>query len=232
MNKDRGNATISLAEPIFDTFQGEYPLLGAPIKLVRFQGCNLGSACPLDCDTKYSWKVKSDLTIKVKDIEPRSSNQVLMITGGEPFMQIDAMLELVDYWNDNFNSPIIIETNGTLIDENMLRQLHILAGEDVFISISPKTPRSFTNIFNCDIPIRSFHKQISFKLVLGDDWPPLNWVTYLVKAIENDHPVYLMPEGVTQEQLIHNLKHVEHFGRLLKDNYRLSPRMHIFLGIK
>ncbi len=227
-----GNATISLAEPIFNTIQGEHPLIGIPVKLVRFQGCNLGSACPLDCDTKYSWKVKSDLTIRVKDIEPRSSGQALMITGGEPFMQVDALIKLVDYWADNFDSPIIIETNGTLIDESILRQLHILAGSNVYISISPKTPESFTNIFNCDIPITSFCKQISFKLVLGDDWPPLNWATYLVKAIENGHSIYLMPEGQTKKELIHNLEYVEHFGRLIKDNYRLSPRIHIFLGIK
>lgn len=227
-----GNATISLAEPIFDTFQGEYPLLGAPVKIVRFQGCNLGSTCPLDCDTKYSWKIKSNLTIRVKDIKPRSSNQSLMITGGEPFMQVDAMIKLISYWADNFDNKIIIETNGTLINETILRRLYVLGGDNIFISISPKTPKSFTNIFNSDIPIASFHKQISFKLVLGDDWPPLNWATYLVKAIESNHPIYLMPEGTTQKQLIHNMKHVEHFGRLLKDNYRLSPRMHIFLGIK
>ena len=148
-------------------------------------------------------------------------------------MQNDALCALVDYWTDNYNSKIIIETNGTLIDERTLRHLHILGGDDIYISISPKTLESFTNIFNIDIPIDTFRRHISFKAVVGSQkFPTSNWEALLFKAAKNGHPIYLMPEGVTQEELIKNLKYVEKVGGVLEDNYKLSPRMHIFLGIK
>jgi len=223
---------VNLVEPVFDTYQGEHPLLGTPVKLVRFQGCNLADNCPLDCDTKHSWSLKEEFIVDVECIKPQSKHQNLMITGGEPFVQIDALFELIKHWISNFKSNIIIETNGTLITDHNLREIHSIADNRVFISVSPKNNKSFTNIFDMRIPVESFRKHISFKVVVNNFLPPLNWVNHLKYAILNNHLIYLMPEGTTPKQITQNLKYVGQFGRQLDDNYILSPRCHIFLGIK
>jgi len=223
---------INLAHELQDTWQGEYPLLGSPIKLIRFYGCNLGSTCPLDCDTKYSWGAKSDLNIDIEDIQPRSSFQNLMITGGEPFVQEEALFKLVEYWAANFKSNIIIETNGTLLTSFNLRHIYEVGDNRVYLSISPKFKETFMRVFDVKIPLGKFREKISFKLVVGKDLFPLNWAVELTRAIKEDHPIYLMPEGITSEQMSSNLDRVEQMGRLLKDRYKLSPRTHFYLGIK
>jgi len=223
---------VNLAEPICDTFQGEHPLLGSPVKLVRFQGCNLADTCPLDCDTKYSWDLKEKLVFDINHIKPQNKYQNLMITGGEPFVQADSLFELIKHWINNFESDIIIETNGTLITDQNLRKIYSLSDNRVFVSISPKNNESFTNVFDLQIPVKSFCKHISFKVVVRKDWPSASWVKHLKQAILKNHPIYLMPEGITLEQIIQNLEYVKLLGEQIEGNYRLSPRCHIFLGIK
>lgn len=224
---------MKLACKPLDTWQGEQPLLGIPIKLVRFFGCNLGEKCPLDCDTKYSWQSHiHSIKYKVEDVVPSSKYQNLMITGGEPFLQFDKIVDLIKHWFTETNeTKVIIETNGTMYDKDDLIKLLDIGGERVFISVSPKIESSFTNIFDMDIPL-FFRRQISFKLVLGKDFPPLNWAEFAQQAINNKIQVYLMPEGDNQKTMSENMEIIEFVGELLNYRYILSPRTHYYLGIQ
>lgn len=220
-----------------DTWQGEQPLLGVPVKLVRFFGCNLGEKCPLDCDTKYSWQSHiHSIKYKVEDVAPSSKYQNLMITGGEPFLQFDKMLLLIKHWftetNETNETKIIIETNGTVYDKNDLIKLFDVGGsERIFLSVSPKTENSFTNIFDMKIPLFIKH-QISFKLVLGKSFPPLNWVEFAQQVVDSEMQVYLMPEGNDQKAMIKNMETVGFIGKLLNYRYILSPRIQYYLEIQ
>lgn len=230
---------LILAETPYSTFQGEQPLLGLPIRIVRFSGCNLAGKCPLDCDTKYSWKNKVEVSLD-KVIDP-GSWRGLMITGGEPFLHKEEMFTLVRLWSDEIHSPIIIETNGTLLeyidlfnlDRIMsLRYLHQNLHQKINkinLSISPKTLESFRFL-----EYEGFSSiQTTLKVVVGSSFPPPDWYNFIMRAYRKHlASISFMPMGVTPEEIRSNLSHIEFLASKLNiDEYLLSPRMHIFLRI-
>jgi 7-carboxy-7-deazaguanine synthase len=100
---------------IFTSISGEvggFPQ-GALCTFVRLQGCNL--KCTY-CDTEKAQSGENGgyhLTTKqvAKEIKKRKMTNVV-ITGGEPLLQSEAVIDLFDELEDNFN--ISIETNGTI----------------------------------------------------------------------------------------------------------------------
>ena len=110
---------------IFYSLQGEGFHTGTPAIFVRFSGCNL--SCPF-CDTdfaSYTEMTAKEIAWQVQDYNdeqlfhgaPWISRNVLpviiVLTGGEPAMQVDTEL-LTAIRDANYNTPIHIETNGTL----------------------------------------------------------------------------------------------------------------------
>ena len=112
---------------IYKTIQGEGAQAGRTAVFVRFSGCNLwtgkeqhkGSAVCNFCDTdflgvdglnggKYS---KEELVNKINDLWGSSDNKLIVFTGGEPMLQLDAAL--VDECK-KFKFETAIETNGTI----------------------------------------------------------------------------------------------------------------------
>jgi 7-carboxy-7-deazaguanine synthase len=111
---------------MFYTLQGEGFHSGRPAVFCRFTGCNLWSGREEDrndavcwfCDTdfvgtdgqnggKYS---AQELAQKITSLYNQKSNPFVVITGGEPALQLDQ--ELVDTLHKH-NIEIAIETNGT-----------------------------------------------------------------------------------------------------------------------
>jgi 7-carboxy-7-deazaguanine synthase len=111
---------------MFYTLQGEGFHSGRPAVFCRFTGCNLWSGREEDrsdavcwfCDTdfvgtdgknggKYSAK---ELAQKIVSLYNDKANPFVVITGGEPALQLDQ--ELVDTLH-SYNIEIAIETNGT-----------------------------------------------------------------------------------------------------------------------
>lgn len=94
----------------FHTIQGEGPFAGSAAFFIRLAGCNL--QCPA-CDTEYTegavvmtvdhvvYKVRQDVSLQ----------ELIVITGGEPFRQNITPLVRQLLW-DGFN--VQIETNGVL----------------------------------------------------------------------------------------------------------------------
>ena len=116
---------------IFYSIQGEGQLVGLPSVFFRTSYCNL--RC-IWCDTPYtSWQPENkDISVEdaVAAILAYDCQQVV-ITGGEPFMQPQAVISLCQQLQQR-GLHITIETNGTLFE----------SVEADLLSISPKLANS------------------------------------------------------------------------------------------
>ena len=151
---------------IFSTVQGEGSQSGSPAVFVRFAGCNLWSGhddkrgagkgeCAAWCDTEFvggDKLSKNELIGRICD-EIKSvpmSNPLIVITGGEPTLQLSKSPELVGSmlargWR------VSIETNGTIqCDVIDLLNEH----ENGHVTVSPKRMRGGADGMN-HIQVRS-----------------------------------------------------------------------------
>ncbi|HLF65092.1 MAG TPA: 7-carboxy-7-deazaguanine synthase [Saprospiraceae bacterium] len=114
---------------IFYTIQGEGAQTGRPAIFVRFSGCNLWSGREEDranaickfCDTDFRdtngerggrYTTDEIIGIVLSLWGKRSGNPFIVMTGGEPLLQLDQ--EFVDSLHVS-GIEIAIETNGTII---------------------------------------------------------------------------------------------------------------------
>ncbi|MFH2145450.1 MAG: 7-carboxy-7-deazaguanine synthase QueE [Candidatus Omnitrophota bacterium] len=98
---------------VFFSLQGEGSYLGTPQIFIRFFGCNL--KC-IFCDTKqsgYSEYTVSGLKEKVEALTRKYNTQSLSLTGGEPLLQSDFILDFLKKTKRK-NHKIYLETNGVL----------------------------------------------------------------------------------------------------------------------
>lgn len=101
---------------IFSSLNGEVNLYhqGSQATFLRLAGCNL-SSCNW-CDTSYAlketdgkWKTIEDVASEIK----RFDNSIITITGGEPLLQEEAVMDLINYLGNSF--VFSIETNGSIV---------------------------------------------------------------------------------------------------------------------
>lgn len=121
--------TYSVKE-IFYTLQGEGANAGRPAVFCRFAGCNLWSGRESDratsvcqfCDTDFvgtdgtnggKFKQAADLVTAVEQLWPEGNykRRFVVLTGGEPIMQVDQALVDAFHARGFF---VAVETNGTL----------------------------------------------------------------------------------------------------------------------
>jgi hypothetical protein len=236
------NAELPLCESPIDTFQGEYPCLGAPVRIVRFAGCNLKKECPIPCDTIHSWSKENSIKYSIenvlKDLEPWRH---LMITGGEPFIHPESLSKLLTAYLSLREGVVVIETNGTLI-HNVSNNRFSLGTtkywvgfpqdevDRIFLSISPKADQSFLFLSE-GIPFTDV--KISVKMVIGTGFPFPRWNPFIQFWDKHSLPLYLMPEGVTKEEMLFNLPQIYQYANNLSlHNFMISPRTHILMGVK
>ena len=109
-------ATTTPGEPeIFASLQGEGPSMGKPCAFVRLSRCNL--AC-VWCDTAYTWRFEGDnrphrdgvayeraanqVTLSEEDVAARIAalgKPRLVVTGGEPLLQVPALARMLEHLN-------------------------------------------------------------------------------------------------------------------------------------
>ncbi len=93
---------------IFYSLQGEGYWTGTPVVFLRFSGCNL--KCPF-CDTDFAAATAMDLDTLIAELKKTAPDcRRIVITGGEPALQLDATL-VQRLHKEGYT--IHIETNGT-----------------------------------------------------------------------------------------------------------------------
>jgi organic radical activating enzyme len=131
-----GNPEELKVSEIFASIQGEGVSAGEPAAFLRLAGCNLHCAW---CDTKYTWDWQAfeydrevtrlsvaGVSQQLHALTPRR----LVITGGEPLIQQNAIADLLTLLSTEWF--IEVETNGTFAPEPAL-----LARVDQW-NVSPK----------------------------------------------------------------------------------------------
>ena len=215
---------------IFRSLQGEGATAGVPTVFLRLAMCNL--ACTW-CDTKYTWDWQSydvkrevvsvgvaDAIRRVEAFECRH----LVVTGGEPLMQQDALTPLVAELRDR-GFYCEVETNGTLAPSTEL------AGAVSQWNVSAKLANSGNAPERRTVPgaLKAFsglpNTYFKFVVVNPDD---AGEVCALVERfnLPKDR-VILMPEGVTPETVSTRGKWVADLSERL--GFRFSTRLHILL---
>jgi len=220
---------------IFYSLQGEGPTMGEPAVFVRTHLCNLQCSW---CDTPYTWDKDmdefwvepEDFTIKeaaelIKDAWKPKDERIqkrVVLTGGEPLIQQNALIELIDELGDNWE--VEIETNGTIMPDKRLM-------DRVRFNVSPKLDNS-ENLKRVRIKpnvIRRLSEgNTTFKFVVMHPEE--------LDEIERDFiegigipviQVILMPQGVTAEEVKMNGQRVAEYAK--EKGYRLLGRLQVDL---
>lgn len=191
---------------IFSSLQGEGAYAGVPSVFIRFAGCNL--KCPF-CDTYHEiGRPMTDEEI-IEEVK-RYPARHIVLTGGEPSLQIDA--EFIDILKRSTGKEIAIETNGT----------HPVPDNIDFVTVSPKT-----GISTPDLALKVEHAD---ELKVVDVGQPLNQY-FELSCVDGRTQMFLQPCHVENpEEFSANLQAT--IDRTMTDpRWRLSVQLHRFLNI-
>jgi 7-carboxy-7-deazaguanine synthase len=202
---ERKRGQMRLIE-IFYSIQGEGPAMGRPATFVRLAGCNL--SCQ-GCDTD----LKPGQEVSLPDVLKSIQCKRVVITGGEPTLQMGELTELIYLLHSN-GIEIHIETNGTNpIPEAILEKIH-------YAVVSPKRGSNFHLAFWAG------KENVHLKFVLGKT--PWCWTSGLledlVPAVAKER-VWIMAYGTDQD--MKGAREAWDLAMLLCVNY--SDRLHIRL---
>ncbi len=94
---------------IYQSIQGETYLAGNPTTIIRSAGCNMNCTY---CDTKYALEYGKEMNIEniLREVK-RLDWRYVMLTGGEPLMQEEALVLSKRIVEEGF--VLSIETNGS-----------------------------------------------------------------------------------------------------------------------
>jgi organic radical activating enzyme len=216
---------------IFRTLQGEGYYAGTPSVFVRFSGCNIWSGkeetreadakrhapCARFCDTVFLGTDESkgggrftakELSERVAAAWADASEPYIVMTGGEPGMQVD--YELVETLHQELGAHVAIETNGT----------RLLPTNIDWVTLSPKPP----------MDPRTANSYDEVKVLSCFD--PLPYAHFVFAGKRFIQPLDHGYKGETSEELQRD--EVEKCLAFLREHpsWRLSVQLHKVLGIE
>lgn len=228
-------AAIDDEPEIFYTLQGEGASCGRPAIFVRLSNCNLSCVW---CDTPYTWnfeKVRSDhpekysrkeqqteLTLrKIRDqINQYPDHAILVITGGEPMLQQEQIVELI-YGEDLNVDRIEIETNGTIVpDVELFDRVQFNVSLKLANSGMTEDKRLRSKAIEGYVEAKSIFK---FVVDTPEDFEEIQQILYRYN-IDNSR-VWLMPQGRTQEELNEKLSWLADI--CIANGFNLTNRLHV-----
>lgn len=198
---------------IFHSIQGEGLNAGKPAVFVRFGGCNL--KCVF-CDSRFAWKAGESDNFEAlpeyvfAEIKKYPQTKHLVITGGEPLLQQDAITAIHREFSDYY---IEVETNGS-------QECRCYDDVNLF-TVSYKT----SNSGNAPYELKTKNEKCVYKFVIRrkDDFADTEAV--IQKYNLPADKIFLMPEGVTRDEVLRKHQFIADF--CATQGYNFSTRLHI-----
>lgn len=233
---------------IFYSLQGEGEFIGTPSVFLRLGGCNLrcsgfgnqytGSTI-IGCDSIYAanakfskeWKFYENAQELIFEIQSLSDvNFDIVITGGEPTLQFGnpILLETIKHFLQK-GHRISVESNGSVdfrFDE-VLKELYFTLSVKLSNSGEPIDRRIKPSVIQ---NIIDNAKNVVFKFVLNakmcEDGSAISEIKDLLSKLNlKNNRIYLMPQGVSVEELDKNIQKI--YPLCLQEGFCLSDRIHI-----
>ncbi|NKQ55585.1 7-carboxy-7-deazaguanine synthase QueE [Amycolatopsis sp. K13G38] len=222
---------LLVAEYFGPTLQGEGSSTGKLALFIRLSRCNL--SCP-GCDTPYTWdwtrfnsrhESRRIATNELRLWVMSQPAKLVVITGGEPMLQQQALVPLVRSLVED-GRRIEIETNGTVIPGpelldsvtqfNVSPKTATFAGKKVAQStrINPGALRVFTASGKAIFKFVVSHKEELSEIARYEEEFDLT-------------PLWVMPEGTTRETVLDRMPWLA--DEAVRRNWNLSTRLHILL---
>ena len=197
---------------IFYSIQGEGVNIGQPAIFLRLAGCHLRCSW---CDSKFTWERTSGKKMStaaiVKEIRQYPSKN-LIITGGEPLLQQNALKELLGKLPKSYF--VEMETSGSLKS-----YLHDYIDQ---YNCSPK----LSNSFNREIRLEQLPPEKTFYKFVVDKPEDLEEIkSFISKYRLPEKHVLLMPQGTKKRELQERSQWLIELCK--QENLRFCPRLHI-----
>lgn len=238
-----------LVTSVFRTIQGEGPLVGRPAVFIRLSGCNYGDKtnhCDW-CDTSFHfdrgvWYEPEDLLTTVRALRGYRQNDVLVITGGEPTLQLNLIKFIQLAWP--YFDEVQIESNGT--QPKFVMALNDSVNKPILV-VSPKAgPSGYGKIPDACLDYVEWVENSCLKFVLSadpnsphhnvpDQFLQLGLVVYVspmtvyARAYAGEVSSIWDSDLIDKEATAKNYAYAAEYA--LKHNLRISVQMHTFLGI-
>jgi 7-carboxy-7-deazaguanine synthase len=242
---------------IFSSFQGEGLYLGERQLFIRFAGCNL--SCQY-CDTPQALEVPPRFKIedpagtrKFEQLanpvtvpsliallnrldKPSGIHSAITLTGGEPLLQVDFLLQLLPEIKKSFACPIYLETNGVLPDHlgEIIELVDIIAFDIKLPSATGLTAYWKEHRKALEI---AYLKEVFIKIVFTKESliKELDEAVALIAAVDENIPLVLQP--VTPHGAQKNRPSIEEMfawdnvARRKLKRVRLIPQAHKLSGL-
>jgi len=222
---------------IFQSLQGEGLFAGLPAVFVRLAGCNLYCRW---CDTKYAWSGGKEMTVDelLKEVlkyeDALKHGARLVITGGEPLLQQEDLVELVIKLSKHFKvTPAIeVETNGTIMPSPTLFDY------EVRFNVSPKLSNSGVplekrlNRKALELFASYYYSVFKFVVASEDDVREIfDTYGFLVDMLSAERwRIMLMPLASTREEYLEIAPKIARLA--IKYGFSFSPRFQVEFGFR
>lgn len=220
---------------IFTSIQGEGPYVGVKQVFIRFCGCNLNCGY---CDTSETPNEDLEFTPEelkkyVEDFNLKSVHSI-SLTGGEPLIWADFLLEFLPLMKTNLKNKIYLETNSTLKTqlEEVIDYVDIISA-DIKLPSASGIENSFAVHDEFFKVAKKYDKEIFAKIVFDENILD-DEISHCLKLAEKyDLELILQPKMIEDKVSPDKQKILEVFDKFLaiNPNTRLIPQVHKFLGI-
>ncbi|MFP4522424.1 MAG: 7-carboxy-7-deazaguanine synthase QueE [Fibrobacterota bacterium] len=203
---------------IFRSIQGEGKYIGYLHLFLRFSGCNIRCAY---CDTDHSGYQSYSSSELIKKIGQQGDFRTLSLTGGEPLIQAEAILPMIE----RLDCEILLETNSTLPDnlKMVLPYVHIISAD-----YKPFFHRFNYSLFHEFISLAS-EKECYIKIVFGKDSDIAQDIEKIMHDFPNI-PLFIQPVSpFSADDISYGAQMIEEFAGA---DIRLIPQIHPVLDIR
>ena len=245
---DADNGQSALELPVAGTIQGEGMLAGTPSLFLRLAGCNMhchwqnAAQQVVMCDTAHALNVakghyETTTSLVEKILTHCGKIRHIVITGGEPLLQVPALQELLHTLRHTSKSfHITVESNGSLFAPELLPYVDLWSFSpklhDAFLPAQRIPREEYFQRLNAWLQGVQLPALIQLKFVVGamtDEESLLDFVSHL--RIRTTDTIMLMPLGATREELANSTPIALEIA--IRHGFRFAPRLQImFWGNK